>query len=218
MKDNDFVEAVDHVLFYSNAGGGSAVFHEEDLKRYLKLLPENRWRKMSVDVLFDVWVYHPLESSRHGLFRSCDCYVGNHASLGIVKIGWGGSSGCTSYKIYQPEGEEMTIHEYVKRLDDLLTKTEPLYYPVYMNETDAVMYLGSWGSERFKEAVPHYRNKDKTRKGILTFGVTLRDLHVVPWVTEGTVVLGWNDGYSQRTPTIYMWSKPPVPNTRFDRL
>jgi len=42
MKDAEFVQAFDNALFYSGLSG-SVLFHPDDLARYLKLLPRDRW-------------------------------------------------------------------------------------------------------------------------------------------------------------------------------
>lgn len=215
MKAKEIVEAFDSVLFYSHSiGGGSVFLHPDDLDRYIKALPKERVRQSSDDDSFDAWVYHPVKECRfsstsigyRALFKS------EHTSLGMARIGYGNDTK-RPHVIYRPEGQLMTVAEYSKKVDDFLTKHEPLWNPVYMNPEDIERYLGGWGQQRF--AGKPFGNNDKTLHGMLKFGRDERCLYAAPWVTLGTLVIGHT--YSQTTHTFYMWSVPPEPGSRFTR-
>lgn len=220
LTDADFLLYVDNKLFYSDIGGGAALFHQTDFDRYFSLLPKDRKEEKTNDDSWDGKVHHPVESRRHDYWSidHRDCYVSPHTSLGMVRIGHGMTSK-VPHIIYEPEGEELTILDYAKRLDDLLLdpKTGHSWEDVTLHPEDAKLYLGSWGQERFRARSPHgYEKTDPNRLGYLKCGPEDRALFQREWVTRGTVVIGSN--YSQKTHTLYLWSKLPVKETRFDMV
>ncbi len=212
MNDKEFLELMDRALFYSNAGGGSVLLHADDLERYKKVLPKSRQRVPLADEAFDFWVYHPVESLRYAGSSPRDCIVSNHTSLGMARIGYGNSTKAP-HIIYTPQGEQMTVVEFGKRLDVLLASHEPLWGPVYLHPLDLGWYTGSAGQQRLGSKPPS--SSEASLVGTLRFGKEIRNLHAVDWVTRGTAVIGYQ--YSQTTHMVYMWSVPPTPGTRFDR-
>lgn len=215
MKGKALVEAFDSVLFYDHAiGGGSVLLHPDDFARYIKALPKDRVRSASDDDSFDAWVYHPVKECRFSSYTIGyrTLFKSEHTSLGMARIGYGNSTK-HPHVVYRPEGEKMTVAEYAKRLDDLLATHQPLWNPVYLHPTDLGRYVGTWGQQRLCNRPAGRR--DQSLQGVLKFGKEDRNLHAADWVTPGTVVLGYP--YSQTTHTIYMWSVPPEPGSRFDR-
>lgn len=225
LSDDEFLKAVDSVLFYSYKVGGCGVslLHREDFDRYKRVLPKERKRPYSYDNPEDededFYSLHPIERFRNRAFEDRHCAASPHTSRGQVRSGL---SSVSALNIYVPKGEVFTISEYAKRLDAVLAESTPLWEAVTMTSEDFEFYRSGAGGDRFLPALKSHRREDNGLIGKLSFGKDKwdypieRKVYLQPWVTPGTVVTG-TFNYDQKTHTLYMWSTPPIPGTRYDR-